>query len=143
MSATPAFNVIPRKAVANFNIRFNDTWSVDSLKAHLRDALAGIEGLTCDWQLDFTSDSSDSFLTHDAELIDALADAVEAETGRRPELSTGGGTSDARFIKNYCPVVEFGLVGQTMHQVDERVPLAELDGLAAIYRRFLDSYFAG
>ena len=138
-----AFNVIPRKAVANFNIRFNDTWSVDSLKAHLRNELAGVEGLTCDWQLDFTSDSSDSFLTHDAELIDALADAVEAETGRRPELSTGGGTSDARFIKNYCPVVEFGLVGQTMHQVDERVPLAELDGLSAIYRRFLDSYFAG
>ena len=113
------------------------------MKAHLRKELAGVEGLTCNWQLDFTSDSSDSVLTHDAELIDALADAVEAETGRQPELSTGGGTSDARFIKNYCPVVEFGLVGQTMHQVDERVPLTEIDGLTAIYRRFLDSYFAG
>lgn len=135
-----AFNVIPRKAEAKFNVRFNDTWSVESLKAHLRSALAGVNDLACDWRLDFTDDASDSFLTHDTALIEALADAIEAETGRRPELSTGGGTSDARFIKNFCPVVEFGLVGQTMHQVDERVALADLDRLASIYRTFLDSY---
>ncbi len=135
-----AFNVIPRKAEAKFNVRFNDGWSVESLKSHLRAALAGVNDLACDWQLDFTDDSSDSFLTHDAALIAALGRAIEAETGRRPELSTGGGTSDARFIKNFCPVVEFGLVGQTMHQVDERVAIADLDRLAAIYRRFLDSY---
>jgi succinyl-diaminopimelate desuccinylase len=70
-----------------------------------------------------------------------MMDDVEAETGRRPKLSTTGGTSDARFIKNACPVVEFGLVGQTMHQVDERVALADLDRLTAIYRRVLDDYF--
>ena len=108
----------------------------------LRQALSDVSGLSCDWSLDFAPDSSDSFLTHDAALIDALSEAVEAETGRRPELSTGGGTSDARFIKNYCPVVEFGLVGQTMHKIDERVATADLDRLAAIYRRFLDSYFS-
>lgn len=135
-----AFNVIPRKAEAKFNVRFNDTWSVESLKSHLRSALAGVNELSCAWTLDFTKDASDSFLTHDTALIEALADAIEAETGRRPELSTGGGTSDARFIKNFCPVVEFGLVGQTMHQVDERVAIADLDRLAAIYGRFLGDY---
>ncbi|WP_417772224.1 succinyl-diaminopimelate desuccinylase [Stappia sp.] len=137
-----ATNVIPRQAQAKFNVRFNDHWTVDSLKAHLEAELAGLNDLSCDWTLEFARDSSDSFLTHDSGLIDALSDAVEAETGLRPELSTGGGTSDARFIKNYCPVVEFGLVGQTMHKVDEHVPVSDLDRLAAIYRRFLDSYFA-
>lgn len=136
-----AFNVIPRQAEARFNIRFNDQWTLDALRARIRAALEGVSGLSCDWSLCFKSDASESFLTHDAALIDTLAEAVEAETGKRPELSTGGGTSDARFIKNHCPVVEFGLVGQTMHQVDERVPLAELDRLAAIYRRFLEVYF--
>jgi succinyl-diaminopimelate desuccinylase len=137
-----ATNVIPRQAQAKFNVRFNDHWTVDSLKAHLEAELAGLNDLSCDWTLEFARDSSDSFLTHDSGLIDALSDAVEAETGLRPELSTGGGTSDARFIKNFCPVVEFGLVGQTMHKVDEHVPVSDLDRLAAIYRRFLDSYFA-
>ncbi|MHC5654767.1 succinyl-diaminopimelate desuccinylase [Stappia sp. ICDLI1TA098] len=137
-----ATNVIPRQAQAKFNVRFNDHWTVDSLKTHLEAELAGLNDLSCDWTLEFARDSSDSFLTHDSGLIDALSDAVEAETGLRPELSTGGGTSDARFIKNFCPVVEFGLVGQTMHKVDEHVPVSDLDRLAAIYRRFLDSYFA-
>lgn len=137
-----ATNVIPRQAQARFNVRFNDIWSVASLRTKLRQALSDVSGLSCDWSLDFAPDSSDSFMTHDAALIDALSEAVEAETGRRPELSTGGGTSDARFIKNYCPVVEFGLVGQTMHKIDERVATADLDRLAAIYRRFLDSYFS-
>ncbi|WP_306026835.1 succinyl-diaminopimelate desuccinylase [Stappia sp. MMSF_3263] len=135
-----AFNVIPRKAEAKFNVRFNDTWSVESLKSRLRTELAGINELACEWRLEFTDDASDSFLTHDTGLIEALGNAIETETGRRPELSTGGGTSDARFIKNFCPVVEFGLVGQTMHQVDERVAIADLDRLAAIYKRFLDDY---
>jgi succinyl-diaminopimelate desuccinylase len=74
--------------------------------------------------------------------VQTLADAIHAETGRRPALSTSGGTSDARFIKDFCPVVEFGLVGQTMHQVDEHVSIADLDRLAAIYRRVLEAYFA-
>jgi succinyl-diaminopimelate desuccinylase len=71
-----------------------------------------------------------------------VADAIEQATGRKPELSTSGGTSDARFITHYCPVVEFGLVGQTMHQVDERVPLSDLRALTAIYRAIIDRYFA-
>uniref|UniRef100_UPI003BA86148 succinyl-diaminopimelate desuccinylase n=1 Tax=Stappia sp. TaxID=1870903 RepID=UPI003BA86148 len=136
-----ATNVIPRQAVARFNIRFNDIWSIETLRVRVREALEAVGGLTCNWTLEFSRDASESFLTNDAVLIDALGKAVEAETGKRPELSTGGGTSDARFIKNYCPVVEFGLVGQTMHKVDEQVPVADLDRLAAIYRRFLDSYF--
>jgi len=81
------------------------------------------------------------FLTKDEKLIDTLSNAVENVTGRRPGLSTGGGTSDARFIKDYCPVVEFGLVGQTMHQVDERTPLADLDTLTAVYLNFMEDWF--
>jgi succinyl-diaminopimelate desuccinylase len=82
------------------------------------------------------------FLTRDDGLIGTLAGSIEAETGRRPGLSTSGGTSDARFIKDYCPVVEFGLVGKTMHMVDERVALADLEALTRIYERFLSDWFA-
>lgn len=140
--ANPAFNVIPARAQARFNIRFNDEWTLDTLKAKITATLeeAAVDGL--DWSLEFRRDCSESFLTKDDTLIGALSDSVEASTGRRPELSTGGGTSDARFIKNYCPVVEFGLVGQTMHKVDECTKVADLDHLAKIYRVFLDSYFA-
>ncbi|MBD8892306.1 succinyl-diaminopimelate desuccinylase [Roseibium litorale] len=140
--ANPAFNVIPARAQARFNIRFNDEWTLDSLKAKISATLeeAADEGLN--WALEFRPDCSESFLTRDDTLIGALSDAVEASTGRRPELSTGGGTSDARFIKNYCPVVEFGLVGQTMHKVDECTKVVDLDDLAKIYRVFLDAYFA-
>ena len=74
--------------------------------------------------------------------VDTVADGIAEVTGRRPELSTSGGTSDARFIKDYCPVVEFGLVGQTMHQIDERVPVADLTTLTAVYRKILGRYFA-
>ncbi|MXN66396.1 succinyl-diaminopimelate desuccinylase [Stappia sp. GBMRC 2046] len=137
----PASNVIPASAFARFNIRFNDQWSLETLKARVDEALrdAAPDGL--DWKIAFTRDGSDSFLTRDDALISTLSSAIHEETGRKPELSTGGGTSDARFIKTYCPVVEFGLVGKTMHQVDERVAVADLDRLAKIYRRFLDSYF--
>jgi len=138
----PAFNVIPARAEALFNIRFNDEWTIDSLRAKILGTLeaAAPEGL--DWSVEFKRDASESFLTRDDTLIETLKAAVEAATGRVPDLSTGGGTSDARFIKNYCPVVEFGLVGQTMHKVDECVATDDLDRLAAIYRRFLDSYFS-
>ena len=139
----PAFNVIPARAEGRFNIRFNDEWTLDALKAKLQDTLAAAARPDLRYSLDFRRDAGESFLTRDDALITALADAVEAVTGRRPDLSTNGGTSDARFIKSYCPVVEFGLVGQTMHKVDECTPVADLDQLAAVYRRFLDSYFAG
>lgn len=138
----PAFNIIPARAQARFNIRFNDEWTLGSLKAKISATLEEAAGEGLNWTIEFRPDCSESFLTKDDTLIGALSDAVETSTGRRPELSTGGGTSDARFIKNYCPVVEFGLVGQTMHKVDECTKVVDLDHLAKIYRVFLDSYFA-
>ncbi|MEI2385355.1 succinyl-diaminopimelate desuccinylase [Breoghania sp. JC706] len=140
-TGNPAFNVIPQKAGARFNVRFNDTWTRETLARHIEDSMREAAGNTVSYELVFREDGSDSFLTNDAALIETLGAAIAAEVGRAPELSTGGGTSDARFIKNYCPVVEFGLVGQTMHQVDERVTIEDLDKLTAIYRRFLVDYF--
>ena len=137
----PAWNVIPGEARARFNVRYNDTWTADSLKAWIKGRLEEGAGDT-DYRVDFEPAVSDVFLTRADALIDTLSSAVEAETGRVPDLSTGGGTSDARFIKNYCPVVEFGLVGQTMHQVDECVRVSDLEGLTRIYRRFIATYFA-
>ncbi|MEJ1156823.1 succinyl-diaminopimelate desuccinylase [Prosthecomicrobium sp. N25] len=139
----PAWNVIPAEARARFNIRFNDGWTRASLEDWLRSRLAEAAAGAVSWRLDLESPSSDSFLTVDEALVGTLSGAIEAVTGRCPELSTSGGTSDARFVKDYCPVVEFGLVGRTMHQVDERVPLEDLRTLTAIYRRFLDDFFAG
>ncbi|WP_422019489.1 succinyl-diaminopimelate desuccinylase [Roseibium sp.] len=137
-----AFNVIPARSEFRFNIRYNDTWTLDSLKARILETLETVNLGSLKMNIEFKSDASESFLTKDETLIDALSMAVSEETGRTPELSTGGGTSDARFIKNYCPVVEFGLVGQTMHKVDECVAVEDLDRLAAIYHRFLVSYFS-
>jgi len=137
-----AWNVIPAEASARFNIRFNDEWNRDTLEAWLRSRLQEAAGNEIDFELELVPTGSASFLTHSDKLIGTLSDAVEASTGRRPALSTSGGTSDARFIKDYCPVVEFGLVGQTMHQIDERVSVADLQTLTAIYRGFLEQYFA-
>ena len=136
----PATNVIPATATARLNIRFNDMHSGESLSSWLRrtcreaapDARHEIK----------ISISGESFLTPPGPLSTLAVDAVEAELGRRPELSTTGGTSDARFIKNHCPVLEFGLVGQTMHKVDEQVAVADIEALSRIYRRLLDGYFA-
>lgn len=138
----PASNVTPEKAQARFNVRFNDIWTRDSLSSRIRETLDGVDVGSINVDLTFKQDGSDSFLTNDTALISTLSAAIEQETGRRPELSTGGGTSDARFIKNYCPVVEFGLVGKTMHKVDECVDVADIDRLAAIYGRFLTQFFA-
>lgn len=136
-----ATNVIPAHVMAKFNIRFNDQWSVSSLSQHIEKLLndAAPEGL--DWSIEFAREATDSFLTHDEALIQTLSNSIKTVTGRTPELSTGGGTSDARFIKNYCAVVEFGLVGQTMHKVDEHVAVADIEQLADIYLRFLQDYF--
>jgi len=142
-TGNPAFNVIPARCEARFNIRYNDEWTLASLKAKITETLEAVKLGKLSLDLEFKRDASESFLTRDETLIKALSNAVAAETGRTPDLSTGGGTSDARFIKNYCPVVEFGLVGQTMHKVDECVAVADLDRLKAIYGRFLDSYFSG
>ncbi len=132
------FNVIPAEARARFNIRFNDYWSTMALNALLRHEIAEVAEGDCEIAFERPSEW---FLTKPGPLAATLAEAIAAATGRAPKASTGGGTSDARFFKDICPVVEFGLVGQTMHQVDERVPLADLDQLTAIYRGFLDRFF--
>jgi len=136
-----AANVIPARATAAFNIRFNDTWTDATLGAELRDRAAKAAA-GADVALEFLPFNAPAFATEPSPFTDLAIAAVEAETGRRPELSTSGGTSDARFIQAYCPVIELGLVGDTMHMVDERVPVADLEALTAIYRRILERYFA-
>ena len=138
----PATNVIPAKGHATVNIRFNDLHSGASLSDWLANHAAVVQAetgvqITYRFQI-----SGESFLTPPGDLSDMVAAAVQAETGRKPELSTSGGTSDARFVKHHCPVVEFGLVGKTMHQVDERVEVAQIGQLKAIYTRILRDYFA-
>ena len=145
-----ATNVIPGETRAAFNVRFNDLWSGETLKTEIMrrlDAAARTGKLRTGraepvrFHVEWVGRVSPVFLTRDDRLIGALSAAIGAETGRHPELSTGGGTSDARFIKDYCPVVEFGLVGQTMHQIDEHVELADLDSLTRIYERFIGDWF--
>lgn len=146
----PATNVIPAKATASFNIRFNDTWTAESLQAEIIRRLdkAAAEGPLrpgrdpVRYELTWAERPSHVFLTRNNELIASLSGAIHSVTGREPKLSTTGGTSDARYIKDYCPVVEFGLVGQTMHMVDERVPVAELEELTRIYLAFIEQWFA-
>jgi len=137
--ANPAFNVIPGEAKARFNIRFNDKHTVESLKA-LVEARCGEAAPAARFRIEWEP-ASDSFITKPGPFVDLLSGAVADVTGTKPALSTGGGTSDARFIKDYCPVVDLGLVGETMHQVDEHVPVADLQTLTAIYRRVLERYF--
>jgi succinyl-diaminopimelate desuccinylase len=133
----PATNVIPATARAVFNIRFNDCWASKKLEHWLRQRLDVVGG---QYALNI-SVSGESFLAAPGLLTDCLAEAIRRVTGRTPELSTTGGTSDARFIRAYCPVAEFGLVGLTMHQVDERVELSDLTALTEIYRTFLGLFF--
>ncbi len=138
----PATNVIPGKAVARFNIRFNPNHTGAVLAAWLEEeaAVAG-EGFNGRVTME-TRINGEAFLTPRGAFTDVVARAVEAVTGRAPELSTTGGTSDARFIRALCPVIEFGLVGTTMHQVDERAPVAEIHALSAIYEQLIEGYFA-
>jgi succinyl-diaminopimelate desuccinylase len=145
----PATNVIPAKATFAFNIRFNDTWTAETVRAEILrrlDAAAADDTLRpgrdpVRYEMVWAERPSHVFLTRNNALISSLSGAVEKVTGRMPQLSTTGGTSDARFIKDYCPVVEFGLVGQTMHMVDERVALADLETLTQIYATFLSRWF--
>jgi succinyl-diaminopimelate desuccinylase len=133
----PTTNVIPGLARATFNIRFNDLWTSAKLKAWVKQALDRIDpNYQLAWEV-----SGESFLVPPGKVSDCLAGAIGEVTGLTPELSTTGGTSDARFIQAHCPVAEFGLVGQTMHKVDERVDLADITRLAAIYGGFLDRFF--
>ncbi|MBO6867670.1 MAG: succinyl-diaminopimelate desuccinylase [Thalassococcus sp.] len=138
----PATNVIPAEAKATLNIRFNDLHSGAALTKWLEEQAALVDA-------DFGTEtevkvkiSGESFITPPGDLSDLVAKSVQAETGVTPELSTSGGTSDARFMQHHCPVVEFGLVGKTMHQVDERVDIDQIRALKAIYSRILTDYFA-
>jgi succinyl-diaminopimelate desuccinylase len=134
-------NLIPAEARARFNVRFNDLHNQESIKVLLEQralkAAAGKIRFSFEWE----PSNADVFVVEPGPFTDLVANAVAEVTGRRPALSTSGGTSDARFLKNYCPVVEFGLVGQTMHAIDEHVPVAELVALTEIYKKILDRYF--
>ena len=134
-------NLIPGEARARFNIRYNDRHSPPALKAliekRVQDAAAGRVQHRIDWQ----KSNAEVFVTKPGAFTELAVAAIAETTGKKPKLSTSGGTSDARFIKDYCPVLEFGLVGQTMHQVDECVPVADLLALTAIYRRIIEKYF--
>lgn len=141
-TGNPANNVIPASCRATANIRFNDSHSSKSLTEWMLAEAAKVSdetGIDIDMK---TQVSGESFVTPPGALSTLVSEAVKAETGVTPELSTTGGTSDARFVKAHCPVVEFGLVGQTMHQVDEHVAIADIHGLKAIYSRILQDYFS-
>tara|TARA_B100000530_G_scaffold213646_1_gene137046 strand:- start:21 stop:857 length:837 start_codon:yes stop_codon:yes gene_type:complete len=135
----PTENVIPGEAEARFNIRFNDIHTSESLATWVRNKLDGAANGT-DYDLKVRV-SGESFVFPPGELSNLISDACEKVVGRRPELSTTGGTSDARFIKNHCPVAEFGLISQTMHKVDERTRIDDIQNLSEIYLAILEAYF--
>lgn len=137
-----AANVIPAFARATFNIRYNDLWRRASIEDWVKLQCEAAAAAT-DARYDVLfAGTGDVFLTEKGPLVDCLSEAVREVTGRAPRLSTSGGTSDARFIKDYCPVVEFGLVNRTIHQVDECVPLSDLEQLTQIYERFIRAYLS-
>ena len=141
-TGNPVTNVIPAQTRATVNLRFNDTHSGASLTTWLQDQIEEVSAkfnVVCDMQV---SISGESFITPPGSLSDLVAKAVKVETNRTPVMSTSGGTSDARFVQHHCPVVEFGLVGKTMHQVDENVEIAQIHKLKSIYTRILRDYFA-
>ena len=137
----PTVNLIPGEAQARFNIRFNDCHTQSSLKALVEQRAKAASGGRINHSFEWQPSNADVFVTKPGLFTDLAVAAIAEVTGHTPKLSTSGGTSDARFIKDYCPVLEFGLVGQTMHAVDECVPIADLIALTAIYRRIIEKYF--
>jgi succinyl-diaminopimelate desuccinylase len=137
----PTVNLIPAVARARFNVRFNDNYTREALRALIEIRAQATARGHIRWHIEWEPSNADAFVAPPGPFIDLVAGAIEHVTGRTPALSTSGGTSDARFIKDYCPVIEFGLVGQTMHQVDERTPVADLVQLTAVYRQILQWYF--
>jgi succinyl-diaminopimelate desuccinylase len=136
-----ASNVIPGQARAKFNIRFNDNHTQETLRTLVEARMTKACGNRIRARIEWEYSNSNVFVTKPGPFTDLAVSAIEEVTGRKPELSTSGGTSDARFISSYCPVIEFGLVGQTMHQIDERTPVSDLEKLTKIYRGVLDRYF--
>ncbi|VEJ44644.1 succinyl-diaminopimelate desuccinylase [Bartonella vinsonii] len=142
-----AVNVIPEQTIIRFNIRYNDLWTKETLMTEIEKRLALVQSKNNSdqypyYQLEWIPSLGDVFLTKNDKLVATLSNAIKNITGNIPECSTSGGTSDARFIKDYCPVVEFGLPGQTMHMVDECVTLDALETLTSIYERFIVDFFA-
>ncbi len=142
-----AVNVIPAQTTVHFNIRYNDLWTKETLMKEIEKRLALVQSKNNgdqypSYQLEWIPSLGDVFLTKNDKLIQTLSNAIKSVTGNIPECSTSGGTSDARFIKDYCPVVEFGLPGQTMHMVDECVALDAMETLTTIYERFIIEFFA-
>lgn len=136
----PAVNVIPAEARAQFNVRFNDTWSLETLRQRIAAVVEEAAG-GARVELEFLPSNAVSFITHPGDFTDIVSKAVQEVTGLTPELSTSGGTSDARFITRDCPVVEFGLTNETIHAIDENARVADIDALAAVYLRILETYF--
>jgi succinyl-diaminopimelate desuccinylase len=136
-----AANVIPGQARLVFNTRFNDLWTPETLSAEIGERIGRAAG-KMRYELSFDSTNAVAFLTAAGAFTELVAEATYDVVGRWPALSTSGGTSDARFIKSVCPVVEFGLVGDTMHAIDERAPIADIEALSRIYERVIERYFA-
>jgi len=134
-------NLIPGEARARFNVRYNDRHSQTAIKTLIEHRAKAAAGGRVHYSLEWQPSNADVFVTKPGPFTELAVAAIADITGRQPKLSTNGGTSDARFIKNYCPVLEFGLVGQTMHQTDESTPVQDLVTLTAIYRRIVEKYF--
>jgi len=134
-------NVIPATVRLRFNVRYNDRWTPESLKAAIREGLSNVDVEGAQVAFEVAGTPSRSFLSPTSGAVDTLIASIEAETGSKPELSTAGGTSDARFVAQYCPVVEFGLPGSTMHKADESVAVEDVRRLSALYAAFLARYF--
>lgn len=141
-TGNPAYNVIPATVEARLNVRYNDRHTAKSLEALIRrQALAALAGSGLELEANFTG-NADAFVTKPGPLVETMIAAITAQTGRTPDLSTSGGTSDARFVKDFCPVIEFGLVNKSIHAIDERVAVNDLATLTQIYRGFLERFFA-
>ncbi|HWU18840.1 MAG TPA: succinyl-diaminopimelate desuccinylase [Devosia sp.] len=138
----PISNVIPARGTIRFNIRYNDLWTPKTLAEWVRDRIASVDANDTKVRFEISGTPSRSFLSPLSADVETLSATIESVAGRRPELSTGGGTSDARFIAQYGPVVECGLVGPSMHKADEHIALDDLTGLTEIYRAFMTRFFA-
>jgi len=142
-TGNPASNVIPERTTLRFNVRFNDTWTGETLLAEIHRRLAEVDMRGCSIAFEQIGPISRCFVSQPEGHVAHLCDVMEAFNGIRPQLSTIGGTSDARFISLYCPVVECGLIGATMHQVDERVPVADVERLAEFYALYVEKFLLG
>ncbi|WP_404400000.1 succinyl-diaminopimelate desuccinylase [Pelagibacterium halotolerans] len=142
-TGNPTSNVIPARSTLRFNVRFNDTWNAETLAAEIERRLETVDARGCDIAFVPKGRVSKCFLSAPVGHVALMCAIMKDELGIEPKLATGGGTSDARFIADYCPVVECGLVGATMHQIDERVPLADVERLSALYGRFIARFLSG